>query len=72
MDRIKQSKKMSAAESITNCVIGVIVSYFFTFYGLRAFGISPDASQSFYITACYFFLSLVRSYIVRRAFNAIQ
>lgn len=60
---------MSAIEAKTNAVLGLIVSWLFTYYGLPVFGIEPDPIQATGITACYFLLSLGRSYVVRRAFD---
>lgn len=67
----KQSRRMSLVEAKTNAVIGLLVSWIFTFYGLPLFGIEINVSQASGITICYFFLSLIRSYIIRRFFNGI-
>jgi hypothetical protein len=66
---VRQTKKMSFFEANANSIIGLIISWLFTFYGLPLFGMEPDPFQATAITACYFFLSLGRSYITRRIFN---
>lgn len=66
-----QSKFMSFMEANANSIIGLIISWLFTYYGLPLFGMEPNAGQATAITACYFFLSLGRSYIIRRVFNRV-
>lgn len=56
-------------EANANSIIGLIISWLFTYYGLPMFGLEPSKSEAGMITACYFFLSLGRSYIIRRIFN---
>jgi hypothetical protein len=66
---MSQSRLMSFIEAKANAIIGLVVSWLFTFYGLPLFGIEPNAAQATGITACYFILSLGRSYIIRRMFE---
>lgn len=65
-----QTRKKSLLESIANATLGLVISWLFTYYGLPIFGISPDPIQATWITGVYFLLSLIRSYIIRRIFNA--
>jgi len=68
---MSQSRTMSAVETTTNMVLGIAISWIFTFYGLPLiFGIKPSVVQAIEISASYFILSFIRSYLVRRAFNA--
>jgi hypothetical protein len=67
---IPQSKLMSFVEANTNAVVGLIVSWAFTFWGLPLFGIHPSPVQATGITACYFFLSIGRAYVLRRGFES--
>jgi len=67
----KQSKIMSFMEANANSIIGLIISWLFTYYGLPLFNMQPSAAQATGITGCYFFLSLGRSYILRRLFNGL-
>jgi peroxiredoxin family protein len=65
-----QDKIMSLVEANANAVIGLMVSWVFTFWGLPIFGIYPSPAQATWITLCYFFLSMSRSYVIRRAFES--
>lgn len=64
-----QSRRMSFWEAKTNALVGLIISWLFTYYGLPLMGIKPSIGQSAIITMCYFILSLGRGYIIRRVFN---
>lgn len=64
-----QSHLMSFVEANCNAIVGLLVSWLFTFYGLPMFGFDPNVAQATGITACYFFLSVGRSYLLRRWFN---
>lgn len=66
---LKQTRRMSLFEAKANAALGLVISWLFTFYGLPLFGIEPDPIQATGITACYFFLSFGRSYLIRRVFN---
>lgn len=68
---LKQSRSMSFIEAKTNAVIGLLMSYLFTLYGLPLFGLVPNYTQAGWITLCYFFISIIRSYFIRRAFNGL-
>jgi len=59
---------MSFIEAKTNAVLGLLVSFLFTLYGLPLFGLEPTPVASLGVTACYFFLSMGRSYVLRRVF----
>lgn len=69
---MRQSKFTSMVEAKVNAVVGLTVSWLFTFYGLPLFGIEPSVSQATWITAAYFLLSFGRSYVLRRVFNTPQ
>lgn len=66
-----QTKRMSFVESETNAVVGLVISWAFTYWGLPLFGLEPSPYEATQITAVYFVLSVVRSYILRRIFNRI-
>lgn len=68
---LKQSRGMSFIEAKANAVVGLVISYLFSLYGLPLFGMETSPAQAGGITACYFFLSLGRGYIIRRAFNGL-
>ena len=70
MERIMQSKLSSFIEANTNAIVGLGVSFLFTYYGLPFFfDVQFGVEQSIYITACYFGLSVLRCYALRRLFN---
>lgn len=67
---MRQPKHLSLLEAKANAIVGLIISYTFTMYGLPLFGIQMTAPTAGAITAIFFFLSVARSYIIRRIFNA--
>lgn len=68
---MKQSRRMSGMESVANVAIGIAVSFLFTWLALPLWGLEPSWSAASGITLAYTVLSLIRSYIVRRVFNAL-
>jgi hypothetical protein len=73
-ERIKmnQSKQMSLIESVTNVVIGFIISYGMSLIILPLFFQSVSHKAAFEITLLYTIASLIRSYVLRRMFNKIK
>jgi len=67
-----QSRMMSLVEANTNAVVGLVVSWCFTYWGLPLFGLEPSPVEATQITAVYFFLSVGRSYVLRRVFNQFR
>lgn len=65
-----QSITWSALEAVIGTAIGFAVSLALTFTVLPMFGYPVTAPDAWGITAVYTAASLLRSYIVRRAFNA--
>ena len=65
-----QSKRMSFVEAKANAVVGLLVSWLFTYLCLPWFGLEPSPLSATGITACYFVLSLGRGYVLRRLFVA--
>lgn len=68
---MSQSRTASAVESATSTVVGFVVSWAMTPPILCLFGYRVGASTAFGITVVYTVLSLVRGYVVRRAFNRL-
>ena len=68
---MSQSRKLSLMEAKTNAMFGFVTSWLFTFYGLPLFGITPNLIDTSGIAVCYFFISMARSYLVRRVFNGL-
>ena len=67
----RQSRQISAIEALANSFIGLLVSWAFTFWALPVFGLQPSPMDAVWITACYFMLSLIRSYALRRLFSVL-
>jgi hypothetical protein len=65
-----QSKRMSFVEAKANAVVGLLVSWLFTYLCLPWFGLEPSPIAATGITASYFVLSLGRGYVLRRLFVA--
>ena len=66
---VGQSRRMSAAEAVMGTAIGFAVSLALTFTVLPAFGYHVSAPDAWGITAIYTAASILRGYVVRRAFN---
>lgn len=69
---MKQSRVMSAMESVTSTAIGFFVAWAATMIVLPAFGAPVSASSGLGITVVFTAISLVRGYFVRRLFEAIH
>lgn len=67
-----QSRRMSFIEAKTNAIVGLLVSWLFTFLCLPFFGLEPSALEATWITASYFVLSMARSYVLRRVFVTLE
>lgn len=68
---MSQSRKGSAFEALTNIAIGIVVSMIANALVFPLFKFHPSGSQNFEITAIYTAISFVRSYLIRRMWNAI-
>lgn len=67
---MSQTRAMSAAESVANVAIGYGVAVASQIAILPLFGVHLPLSDNLLIGAYFTAISLARSYIVRRAFNA--
>lgn len=63
---------MSAVEALCNAVIGLFISWAVTYFALPFWGLHPSAGQSATITAAYFVVSFLRSWIIRLAFKRVS
>ncbi|WP_456237516.1 DUF7220 family protein [Flavobacterium facile] len=68
----KQSKKLSILESVTNTIVGLVVSYLIQLYMFPKFGIKISHTTNIQITLMFFVASFARSYFVRRIFNKLH
>ena len=67
-----QSKRNSAFEAATNVAIGYTVSVLANVLILPLFGYNVTIGDSFAIGLAFTLVSLVRSYLLRRAFNCLE
>lgn len=66
-----QSRRGSAVEALANVVIGLGVAWLANLVILPAVGLPVSLGQAGTISAAFTVVSLARSYLVRRLFNAI-
>lgn len=66
---MKQTKYQSFIESITNTVIGFLISLAATFVIFPIVNIQSNPSKNVAITVFFTVISILRSYIIRRYFN---
>ena len=64
-----QSKKYSLIESVTQTVVGLVVSFAIQLVIYPMLNIPVTLSQNVIITAVFFVASIGRGYIIRRIFN---
>lgn len=67
-----QSKRNSAFEAATNVAFGYLVSVLANVLILPVFGYNVTLGDSFAIGLAFTVVSLVRSYLLRRAFNWLE
>jgi len=69
---MKQTKKQSVIESITQTLIGLIVSLCIQLVIYPLLNIEVTFSQNLIITFVFFISSIIRGYVIRRIFNNKQ
>ena len=67
-----QSKRMSLIESIANVVIGYLVALGAQLIVFPVLGIPVSFQENILLGLIFTFVSLVRSYCVRRVFNRLR
>lgn len=67
---MNQSKKMSLLESVVNTAIGLVVAMVATAAICKAYGIPMTWENNLIITFWMTVISVLRSYLLRRLFNA--
>ena len=65
-----QTRKMSLIESITNIAIGYIIAVASQCFIFPIFSINIPLQDNLAIGGCFTVVSLIRSYCIRRWFNA--
>lgn len=66
-----QSKKHSLLESLTNVIVGLLMSFLTQLIIYPFLDIEVSLNQNIIITAVFFIISFVRGYVIRRIFNKI-
>ena len=66
---MKQTKKQSLIESVVQTIIGLGTSLALQMVLYPILGIPVTLNQNLIITACFFIVSIIRGYFVRRIFN---
>lgn len=69
---IGQSRRASLAEAFLNILIGFWISVAANIWLLPLWGFSPSVSQGIEIGLLFTWISLVRSYVLRRLFNLLH
>jgi hypothetical protein len=69
---MKQTRKMSLAEAITNTAIGYLVALLAQMLIFPLFGLAVSFGQNIAIGLAFTGVSIVRSYVLRRAFEAFR
>ena len=64
-----QTKKQSFLESITNTLVGFIISLAATFVIFPIVGVASTGAKNIAITLFFTIISVLRGYVVRRFFN---
>lgn len=66
-----QTKKHSLFESLTNVIVGLLMSFLTQMIIYPILDIEVSLNQNIIITTVFFVISFVRGYIIRRIFNKI-
>jgi hypothetical protein len=66
---MKQTKRQSIIESITQTVIGLVTSFLIQLIIYPILNIPVTFSQNLIITFVFFLASILRGYLIRRFFN---
>lgn len=69
---MRQSHRMSWGESASNVAVGLIVSCVANAFVFPAFGFHLTVGDNLLISVIYTAISLVRSYCMRRYFEALR
>lgn len=67
--QVSQPKRYSLLESLTNVLVGFVVGIVSNIVVLPLFGLLVSTKDSILIAVIFTFISIARSYTLRRAFN---
>ncbi|TVZ55622.1 hypothetical protein OD91_0877 [Lutibacter sp. Hel_I_33_5] len=65
-----QTKKQSFLESLTNTLVGFVISFAATFVIFPLMGMQGSVAKNFLITVFFTVVSILRGYVIRRYFNS--
>ena len=63
------ARTLDAAEAVANAVLGLLVSWAFTFGALPLWGLHPSPVDAAGITSAFALVSFARAYVLRRLFR---
>lgn len=66
---MKQTKKQSFVESLTNTAVGFVISLGSTFVIFPLVGYASTFSKNLIVTLFFTVVSILRGYVIRRYFN---
>ncbi len=69
---MKQSRTMSLIEAVTNVVVGYCLAVLAQVLAFPAFGLQATLNQNLQLAALFSAISILRSYVLRRAFEAAR
>ena len=69
---MKQSRAMSLVEAVANVVVGYGVAVVTQILIFPIFGLHTTLAQNLQMAALFSIVSIVRSYVLRRLFEAIR
>jgi len=69
---MKQSRLMSLIEAITNVVVGYGLAVLTQILAFPAFSLHATLSQNLQLAALFSVISVLRSFVLRRAFEAAR
>ena len=69
---MKQSRTMSLIEAVTNVVVGYGLAVLTQVLAFPAFGLQVTLSQNLQLAALFSVISVFRSFVLRRAFEAAR
>ena len=67
-----QSYSMSFVEAVTNIVVGYALAVLTQIIMFPLFGLHASLGENFLLASLFSGISLIRSYILRRVFNALN
>ena len=69
---MRQSRLMSLIEALTNVIVGYALAVWVQLLAFPLFGLGGTLRQSLGLGAIFTLVSLVRGYLLRRAFEAVR